>query len=120
MRRPFSASSSLLFGGRIARRGGPMVALDAVLLTVVIAAAQPPQAAPPTQPAPPPTALILGRVVDGSSGRPIAGAIVTLIGGVVAQGFPSGPGAATQPRAMTNASGQFVFRKLPKGSFSLT
>jgi len=98
-----------------------MVALDAVLLTVVIAAAQPPQASPPAQPAPPPTALILGRVVDASSGRPIAGAIVTLIGGVVAQGFPSpGPGAGTQPRAMTNASGQFVFRKLPKGSFALT
>ena len=95
-----------------------MVALAAVLLTVLNAAAQAP---PPTQPPPPPTALILGRVVDGSSGRPIAGAIVTLIGGVVAPGFPSpGPGAATQPRAMTNASGQFVFRKLPKGSFSLT
>ena len=98
-----------------------MVALDAVLLTIVIALAQPPQAPPSTQSAPPPTALILGRVVDGSSGRPIAGAIVTLTGGVVAPGFPSpGPGAATLPRAMTNASGQFVFRKLPKGSFSMT
>ena len=52
--------------------------------------------------------LILGRVVDAGTGRPVSGAIVSLNGGGVGS-----------PRAMTNANGQFVFRKVPKGQFIL-
>src|SRR5579862_8156328 len=63
---------------------------------------------PQTPPQPLPTGLILGSVVDAATGRPVSGAIVTL------------QGVGNAPRAMTNASGQFVFRKLPKGRFGLT
>src|SRR5215471_237259 len=70
---------------------------------------------------PPPTALIVGRVVDGSSGRPISGAIVNLDGsGPTGPAGPGRPDVSRQPRAMTNANGQFVFRKLAKGSYSLS
>src|SRR5262249_12570681 len=58
---------------------------------------------------PPAAGLIAGRVVEGLSSRPVAGAIVSLFG--------AGPGAT--PRAMTNANGYFVFRRLTKGSYSL-
>jgi protocatechuate 3,4-dioxygenase beta subunit len=79
-----------------------MTAAGAVIWTVIALGAQ------PSQPqAPPPTGLIVGRVVDAASGRPIAGAIVSLNGAVGAP--PNSPGASRQPRAMTNASGQFVF-----------
>jgi protocatechuate 3,4-dioxygenase beta subunit len=79
-----------------------------LLLTsvVLLASAQPPAQAPP-----PPSGLIVGRVVDATSGRPVPGAIVAL------QGAPTQAGP---PRAMTNASGQFVFRRLAKGSYSFT
>ena len=90
-----------------------MVALDAVLLTVVIAAAQTPE--PTVKPVSPPSGLVLGRVVDAGTGRPIPGAVVSIDG----TGAPSGTGGP-QPRAMTNASGNFVFRKVPQGSFALT
>jgi hypothetical protein len=64
---------------------------------------------PPPLPQQPGSGLILGRVVDAASGRPVAGAVVSLAGG-----------GTSSPRAMTNANGQFVFRKLPKGRFNLT
>jgi hypothetical protein len=81
---------------------------------IFLAALQIPQPAPP----PPPTGLILGRVVDAASGRPIAGAIVALQNGTII--MPGAPLPGPQPRALTNANGQFVFRRLPKGSFGLT
>src|SRR4051812_21890718 len=81
----------------------------AVLWTALVAQAAPPPAAPS------PTGLIVGRVLDGTSGRPVSGAIVSL------GGAAGGPGAQSrQPRAMTNANGYFVFRKVGKGSYSLT
>jgi hypothetical protein len=80
-----------------------MVAFAAVLCTVAIVS----QAAPASAP---PTGLIAGRVVEGLSSRPLAGAIVSLFGA----------GLGTTPRAMTNANGYFVFRQLTKGSYSLT
>src|ERR1043166_729334 len=99
-----------------------MTAAGAVLWTLCIAAtSQAPQSQP--SPSPPPTGLIVGRVVDGSSGRPIGGAIVSLGGApFVPPGAPGDmPMASAQgPRAITNASGQFVFRKLAKGTYSLT
>jgi protocatechuate 3,4-dioxygenase beta subunit len=80
-----------------------MGAFAAVLLTAAVVA----QAAPASPPA---TSLIAGRVVDGLSNRPVAGAIVSL----------SGAGLGTTPRAMTNANGYFVFRQLTKGAYSLS
>jgi len=82
---------------------------------LIVAALQSPQVPPQTAG----SGLILGRVVDAASGRPIPSAIVTL-GGFAPAPMPSGiPAPQSQPRAMTNANGQFVFRSLPKGSFSL-
>ncbi len=83
-----------------------MVAAIGVLWTVALVS----QSAP--TPAAPPRAagLIVGRVVDGSTNSPIAGAIVSILSGF-------GPGSP--PRAMTSAGGYFVFRKLPRGSYSL-
>ena len=90
------------------------VTAAAFLTTVSLAGIQPPGA--PAQPAPQ-TGLILGRVVDAASGRPVAGAIVSLEGGMLAA-VPAGGGGL--PRAITSGSGQFVFRRLPKGTFGLT
>ena len=78
------------------------------------------QAGQPAQPPPaPPTGLILGRVVDAASGRPVAGRhrrAPERHHDHAGRDRHAGP----QPRAMTNANGQFVFRRLPKGSFGLT
>jgi hypothetical protein len=108
-----------------------MTAAGAVLWTV-IALGTPPQQPPSSQgQAPPATGLVVGRVVDAASGRPIAGAIVSLNGaGVPVSG---GPNASRQPRAMTNASGlsrrimnartandgSFTFRNTPPGEYYL-
>lgn len=89
-----------------------MTAAGAVVWTVIALGAPPLQQ--PTTP-PPPTGLIVGRVVDGSSGRPIAGVVVAIDGGGA-----SIPGSQSRPRALTNGSGQFVFRKLAKGTYHLT
>ena len=99
-----------------------MVATGTVLSAFVLAASMQAPQPSPSQPPPDATALIVGRVVDGTSGRPVPGAIVTLGGGML---MPAPPGATPsgpppRPRAMTNASGQFVFRKLLKGSFTLS
>jgi uncharacterized protein (DUF2141 family) len=100
------------------------VAAAALLIVVSFAGVEPfdslalaqdrPQGTP-AQPAQQ-TGLILGRVVDAASGRPLAGAIVSLEGGIVTAPPPSGG----LPRAITNGNGQFVFRRLPKGTFGLT
>jgi protocatechuate 3,4-dioxygenase beta subunit len=54
------------------------------------------------------TASILGRVVDASSGQPVAGAIVKL--------EPAGK----QAPMLTGADGQFVFRPLSPGLYRIT
>lgn len=84
------------------------------------------------------TGLILGRVVDAGSGRPVAGALVAIGGSSPAGRGAGGIGITTMtmngqpvqitqaggggamPRLMTDAEGRFVFRNLPKGSFNLT
>ena len=67
------------------------------------------------------TGLILGRVLDTSSGKPIQGATVTASS--ISQSPPAGPAAATsgfRPQTiLTGADGAFVFRNLPKGTFAL-
>ena len=51
------------------------------------------QAPPPSEP--PPTGLILGRVVDGTTNRPVAGAIVAIDN--VAMVVPGAPPRPTTP-----------------------
>jgi hypothetical protein len=87
------------------------VALVAGLAYPLAAAAQPPAASAAT-------GLILGRVVDAATSHPIGGAIVTLES--VSMLMPGAPTPETRPRAMTSASGHFVFRRLEKGSYGLT
>jgi len=97
----------------------------------------------PAQP-PKSTALIVGRVIDGSTGQPIPEAVVTLTppGGRGARGAMPGSGASPemqqameaaiaaaaaaagrggsgQTRVMTGADGRFVFHSLPPGQFQL-
>jgi len=104
--------------------------------------------APQSAQKPPPqsTALILGQVVDGSTGEPIAEALVTLTQMGAGRGaapniqLPAGaPPQAQQAmqaamaaatamagrgggplRIMTGTDGRFVFHNLPPGNFQLT
>jgi hypothetical protein len=100
-------------------------------------------AAPQGQTAPPKsTALIVGRVVDGSTGQPIPEAVVSLVPpggrGSALAGLPAGAspqvqaameaaiaaasagrGGTGQQRVMTGADGRFVFHSLPPGNFQL-
>jgi len=64
------------------------------------------------------SALILGRVVDAATNRPISGATATLGGGTPqfsADGLPTAP-----PAVMTSSDGYFLFRSLAKGSHPIT
>jgi hypothetical protein len=62
--------------------------------------------------------LIVGQVIDATSGRPIAGAIVSVIG---AAPRPSPDGrTASFPRVLSTSAGRFLFRELPRGTFSIT
>jgi hypothetical protein len=61
------------------------------------------QSTPPVQP----TAAISGVVVDASTGRPLAGAVVSLAG--------VGRGGIAVPRTLSDADGRFVFSRLPPG-----
>ena len=56
----------------------------------------------------PSAASILGRVVDATSGQPVAGTIVTL--------EPAGK----QAPIVTGSDGQFLFRQLPPGLYRIT
>jgi protocatechuate 3,4-dioxygenase beta subunit len=58
------------------------------------------------------SAMIVGQVVDGESGRPVNGAIVTLSGAV-------GPDGTPMPRRLTGKDGWFVFRNLRRGSYRI-
>jgi hypothetical protein len=83
------------------------VAFAAVILTLVLAA-QLPDAAP--------SAIVAGRVVDATTGRPVPGVVVTPAGAAA----DPGPGGIAPARVLTNANGQFVLRGLSKGSLVLT
>jgi hypothetical protein len=66
--------------------------------------------------APPATALILGRVLDARTARPMPGVVVRITAGARAAPAAS-PAAPTA--AMTNAQGEFLFRDLDAGAHSL-
>jgi len=68
------------------------------------------------------TALIVGQVIDASSARPVADAIVTLTNGEspAAPIVTNIPGVPPLAHIMTGSDGQFAFRALSKGSYGLT
>ncbi len=73
----------------------------------------------PSQTAPA-TGLILGRVIDAATNRPMAGAVVRLadVGAPALNAMAPVPSAA--PPVMTNAQGHFIFRPLEAGRYTLT
>src|SRR6187549_853691 len=80
-----------------------------------------------TQPAVKPfvaTGLILGRVVDAGTGRPVSGAVVLLSGGPARVQGPPVPGQpapppASPPQLLADSEGRFAFRQLTRGSYGL-
>ncbi len=76
-----------------------------LLLAVVVAAGPANAQGPATQPAG--TGIIVGQVVEAGTGRPVGGAVATI-------------GGPARAQAMTGADGRFVFRDLPKGTFTIT
>jgi hypothetical protein len=65
-------------------------------------------------------AVVMGRVVDAGTGRPVAGAIVMPAGTAVNAPPINNQAPVLPPRVLTNAGGQFVIRGLRKGSLILT
>jgi hypothetical protein len=71
------------------------------------------------------TGLILGRVVDGASGRPVSGVTVTLSGAPpIAAEAPPGlgpglPGVSRPTSVLTSDEGYFVFHGLPEGAYAI-
>ena len=70
------------------------------------------------------TGLILGRVVDAGTGRPVSGAVVSLSGGPPRVPGPSTPGQpapppASPPQLLADSEGRFAFRQLTRGSYGL-
>ena len=78
------------------------------------------------------TGLVLGKVIDVGTGKPVAGAVVTVgrsILGRQSTSFGNGPSISrlvpsaldgsgiSSLRVMTDGEGRFVFRDLPSGSF---
>ena len=93
----------------------------ALLLSAGIASAQ--QGPPPQTPAlVAGTAVLLGRVVEAGTSTGVAGAAVMINGaalGIDTATFPDGtPGGPR--RIITNSNGQFVFRSLPPGAYSIS
>ena len=73
----------------------------------------------PAPASPPATAMIIGQVVDATSGRPVAEGVVTLSG---AGAIPVGPparGAPAPRRVITDSQGRFFYRDLAKGSYTI-
>jgi len=119
-----------------------------LVLSPLLLAQSPPQSQQSAPAADPPksTAFILGQVVDGTAGQPIAEAVVTLRqmgggrgvrgGGAGAPNIPpaalanmspemraqmlGGRGAAPEQRLLTGGDGRFVFHSLLPGQYQLT
>lgn len=79
----------------------------------------PPPAAPTMDPSTPVTGTgaISGIVTDGTTGAPLPGVLVALIGGAAL----GGPGLPPRPRQTTDSKGRFIFTGLPASpAYSLT
>jgi hypothetical protein len=87
-----------------------LLTLALVGTTIVAVAHGQTSSAPPTQAAEAAgSAAVSGTVTDAVSGRPLAGAIVSLR-------LTTGPARARNQRQVTDERGRFVFRDLPPGS----
>lgn len=84
----------------------PLAILASVLLATGLAAQVP---APTARGGSAPKGLIVGRVVDAVSNTPIPSVIVTLAGAPLGSSI----------RVLTDAQGRFLYRNVPKGSFTL-
>ena len=82
------------------------------------------------QPPPPPlvaTGIIVGRVIDPGTGKPVAGATVLINGGPSRTASPPAPARGTPaalpppppPRVLTDNEGRFAFRGLVRGNYTL-
>jgi hypothetical protein len=91
-----------------------------MLAGAAFAALQGQQQQPP-QTAQAPAAVIVGQVIDASTGKPVPNASVTLVPGASAGPVPRPIGAAPAlpMRALTNAEGRFIFRPLSKGAYAV-
>jgi Carboxypeptidase regulatory-like domain len=65
-----------------------------------------------------PTGLILGRVVDATTNKPIPRAVVTLGGSGILR--PVMGGGQGPQRVLTDSDGHFLFRDLAKGNYNFT
>jgi len=106
----------------IAWCAGVTTAVLAVSSLFAAPPAQSPAQAPSATGARPPTGLIVGRVVDAATNRPIARAIVMLVPPQAAAGdVPvnlSVQPPATATRVYTDAEGRFLFRNLGAGTYT--
>jgi hypothetical protein len=97
--------------------------ISAGAFVVLFAAATSAQQAPVT-PTPAPTGLIVGQTVDGVSGKPVGGTVVTLslLPMPIGAGVPAAqtPPAMGPMRQVTDRDGHFVFHGLEAGTYSLT
>ena len=84
-----------------------------LLLAAVFAAATLSAQAPPAPSFPQGSNLVVGRVVDGETGTPIAAAVVTMSAAITF-------GRAAAERVLTDARGRFFFSGIGPGSFNLT
>src|SRR6187402_1875579 len=90
---------------------------------LVLALAQVQQAQQTALPPPPADSIVTGRVIDGVTGRPVTGVVVTL-----AARLPQNAPAPTSfrdtapppPRVLVDSAGRFVFTGLRAGAYDLT
>ncbi|GMV21687.1 MAG: hypothetical protein AMXMBFR57_16360 [Acidimicrobiia bacterium] len=110
---------------------GLAVCLAATFSGPVTATQAPPQVpsragAPQDAPSPPTSAVVLGQVVDGDTGQPVADAVVSVTVSSRQAGASGGlagnvtPGAGGARRVLTTAEGRFVIRDLPAGTVQMT
>lgn len=86
----------------------PSAALMWLWCLLALAPRQSPQAqGPQVQPQKPPAGLVVGQVVDAVTNRSVSGATVTI-------------SAPASKRVLTDDAGRFLFRDLPKASYSFT
>jgi hypothetical protein len=90
------------------------IRLSAVLgaALVCLVAAAPRQTAPAT-------GLIVGHVVDGTTGKPVGGVVIALSARPPANAPPPAAPPPTPTRVLVDDTGGFVFASLPAGSYTL-